>query len=176
MKQSVIDHGAEHELISLDDWERRKAFVGFDASDEAILAELHLVAVTYADQVMEELYSRWLQFPEVQVFFQDPARLFRVKFLQKQYFIRLTSGQYGASYLTDRLRIGYVHRRIGLAPQWYLGAYSIYLQTVMPRVMGAFEYDRRKRDRAVCALLKLVSLDQEVAMMTYFNETPSVVG
>ena len=112
----------------------------------------------------------------MQAFFQDPARLLRVKYQQKQYFIRLTSGDYGASYLTDRLRIGQVHRRIGLAPQWYLGAYSIYLQTIMPRILAAFEYDRVRRARAVNALLKLVSLDQEVAMMTYFHETPSVVG
>ena len=45
-------------LISLDDWERRKSFVGFGPADEAILSEVHLVAVTYADQVMDELYGR----------------------------------------------------------------------------------------------------------------------
>ncbi|MFO0601522.1 MAG: protoglobin domain-containing protein [Polyangiales bacterium] len=156
--------------VSTDDWERRKTFVGFGPDDEAILAELHIVAKTYADQVMEELYERWLRFPQVRAFFDDPARLARVKSLQKQYFIRLTSGDYGAAYLVDRLRIGHVHRRIGLAPQWYMGAYSIYLQTVMPRILAAFEYDRAKRDRAVSALLKLVSLDQEVAIMTYFGE------
>jgi len=51
--------------ITLNDWERRKEFVGFTKDDEEILSELHLVARTYADDVMIELYNRWLAFPEI---------------------------------------------------------------------------------------------------------------
>jgi hypothetical protein len=96
--------------------------------------------------------------------------LARVKQLQRQYFIRLTSGNYGADYLEDRLRIGLVHRQVGLSPRWYMGAYSIYMQIVFPRVLNAFEYDRKKREQAMSALLKLISLDQELALLVYFSE------
>jgi rsbT co-antagonist protein RsbR len=157
-------------IISLEEWEQRKRFVGFGSEDELVLGELHLVARAYAEQVMEELYSRWLQFEELRTFFREPGRLVRVKALQREYFIRLTSGEYGADYLENRLRIGAVHRRVGLSPQWYMGAYSIYMQIVFPRVLAAFEYDRAKREQAICALLKLVSLDQELAMLSYFDE------
>jgi rsbT co-antagonist protein RsbR len=156
--------------ITLEEWERRKRFVGFGAADEQVLSELHLVAKTYADQVMDELYSRWLQFDELRAFFENPETLAHVKRHQRQYFIRLTSGNYGAEYLEDRLRIGHVHRRVGLSPRWYMGAYSIYMQTVFPRVLAAFEYDRRKRELAISALLKLISLDQEIALLVYFAE------
>jgi rsbT co-antagonist protein RsbR len=160
-------------IVSLEEWEERKAFVGFGAEDEQILAELHLVAKTYADDVMDELYARWLRFPHVRGFFLDPGRLTRTKALQRRYFIRLTSGDYGAAYLADRLRIGSVHRRVGLTPRWYMGAYSVYLEIVLPRVFAAFEYDRAKRTRAVAALVKLVSLDQEIAMLAYFGSARS---
>ncbi len=156
--------------ITLDEWEQRKRFVGFGAEDEHVLTELHLVAKTYADQVMDELYARWLQFDELRTFFENPETLARVKTLQRQYFIRLTSGDYGAEYLEDRLRIGRVHRRVGLSPRWYMGAYSIYMQIVFPRVLAAFEYDRRKREQAISALLKLISLDQEIALTVYFED------
>lgn len=156
-------------LVSEAEWERRKEFVGFGATDERILAELHIVAKTYADDVMEELYSRWLQFEEIRAFFRDPERLARVKKLQKRYFIQLTNGRYGREYCEDRLRIGYAHRRIGLSPRWYMGAYSIYLQIVLPRVLAAFEYDRFKQTAAVAALTKLISLDQELALLSYFD-------
>jgi rsbT co-antagonist protein RsbR len=156
--------------ITLDEWEQRKRFVGFGPEDERVLTELHLVAKTYADQVMDELYTRWLQFEELRIFFREPGTLSRVKQLQKRYFIRLTSGEYGEEYLKDRLRIGYVHRRVGLAPRWYMGAYSIYMQIVFPRVMDAFEYDRKKREQVISALLKLISLDQEIALLVYFAD------
>jgi rsbT co-antagonist protein RsbR len=156
--------------ITLDEWEQRKRFVGLGPDDERVLTELHLVAKTYADQVMEELYARWLQFDELRAFFREPGMLARVKKLQRQYFIRLTSGDYGMEYLKDRLRIGYVHRHVGLSPRWYMGAYSIYMQIVFPRVLDAFEYDRKKREQAISALLKLISLDQEIALLVYFAE------
>ena len=59
---------------------------------------------------------------------------------------------------------------MGLSPRWYMGAYSIYMQTVFPRVLAAFEYDRKKREQAINALLKLISLDQEIALLMYFGE------
>jgi len=155
--------------ITPEEWERRKRFVGFGPDDELVLSELHLVAKTYADQVMDELYTRWLQFDELREFFQAPGTLARVKQLQRQYFIRLTSGSYGPEYVEDRLNIGRVHRRVGLSPRWYMGAYSIYMQVVFPRVLAAFEYDRRKREQAISALLKLIALDQELALLVYFS-------
>jgi rsbT co-antagonist protein RsbR len=157
-------------MMTHEDWERRKRFVGFSRQDEDILLELHLIARTYADEVMEELYARWLQFEEVKRFFSEPLKLKRVKDQQKEYFVRLTAGEYGPTYLANRLRIGRVHREIGLAPRWYMGAYSIYMQIVFPRVLKAFEYDRQKRDLAISALVKIISLDQELALSTYFNE------
>ncbi|HEX8698722.1 MAG TPA: protoglobin domain-containing protein [Myxococcaceae bacterium] len=162
--------------ISLDEWERRKRFVGFGDEDELVLSELHLVAKTYADQVMDELYARWLQFDELREFFSEPGMLSRVKQMQRRYFIRLTSGNYGLEYLEDRLSIGRVHRRVGLSPRWYMGAYSIYMQIVFPRVLAAFEYDRKKREQAMSALLKLISLDQELALLVYFGDEGQAVG
>ena len=166
-RESVTDL-REVASLSVDEWERRKAFVGFGPDDVMILRELHLVAKTYANDVMTELYERWLRFAPVRAFFEDPERLTRVKGLQKQYFIQLTGGDYGPSYLADRLHIGHVHRRIGLDPELYMGACSIYLQIVIPRILAAFEYDRGKRDGAVAAIIKIVSLDQGAAMTAYF--------
>lgn len=68
----------------------------------------------------------------------------------------------------NRLRIGQVHKRVGLTPRGYMGAYAIYLEIVLPRVMTAFEFDRRKQQRAVTALTKIIALDQEIALTAYF--------
>ncbi len=161
------------QLVSEDAWEHRKAFVGFSPKDEAILRELRPVALHYADDVMDELYARWLQFPELRRFFPDDAVLARVKGLQREYFISLTGGEYGASYLAHRLRVGEVHKRIGLTPEWFMGAFSIYLELVLPRVLRAFEYDRHKQARAVTALTKLITLDQQLALVPYLGGTPA---
>lgn len=151
------------------EWEQRKTFVRFDEDDQVILRELHLLARSYADEIMEELYRRWLQIDELKAFFADDAALTRVKSLQKAYFVSLTEGDYGSSYLTRRLHIGRVHRRIGLSPRWYMGSYALDLELVLPKVFGAFEYDRVKQRRAVTALTKIIALDQELALVAYWG-------
>jgi len=157
------------ELVSEDAWEQWKAFVGFGPAHEEILRELRPVALYYADEVMDELYARWLQFPELRRFFTDDSVLGRVKALQRQYFISLTGGEYGAGYLACRLQVGTVHERIGVAPEWFMGGYGIYLELILPRVLRAFEYNRIKQARAVTALTKLITLDQQLALVAYFD-------
>ena len=95
MGQDTLDSLSD--AVSEDAWEHRKAFVGFGPADEAILRELRPVALQYADEVMDELYGRWLQFPELKRFFPDAATLSGVKALQRQYFVSLTGGEYGAA-------------------------------------------------------------------------------
>jgi Protoglobin len=174
MQPGTLD--SPDELLSEDAWEQRKAFVGFGAADEAILRELRPASLQYADEVMDGLYARWLQFPELRRFFPDDSVLARVKALQRQYFISLTEGEYGARYLASRLRVGAVHKRIGLTPEWFMGAYSIYLELILPRVLRAFEYDRVKQASAVIALTKLITMDQQLALLAYLDGTTAEPG
>lgn len=167
--QDSPNAGHRPPIVSESDWERRKQFVGFREDDEAILRELHLVARQYAGEIIEELYRRWFQFDELNRFFRDDATLTRVKTLQKAYFISLTAGNYGSSYLAYRLRVGHVHRRIGLTPRWYMGAYTTYMELVLPKVLQAFEYDKTKQTRAVTAVMKIIALDQELALAGYWE-------
>lgn len=164
------DRGHESATVSEAEWERRKHFVGFGPADQAILRELHLVARSYADEIMDELYRRWLQHDELKKFFPDEATLARVKGMQKAYFISLTSGDYGPQYLAHRLHIGRVHKRIGLTPRWYMGSYAVYLDLVLPKVLQAFEYDKARQRRAVTALTKIIALDQELALEAYWGK------
>ena len=49
------------------------------------------------------------------------------------------------------------------------GGYGIYLELILPRVLRAFEYNRIKQARAVTALTKLITLDQQLALVAYFD-------
>ncbi|MBI3652376.1 MAG: hypothetical protein HY231_15245 [Acidobacteria bacterium] len=167
------DRDTEPQMTSItpSEWEERKQFVGFGVQDQMILRELHLVARSYADEIMDELYRRWLQQDELKKYFPDEATLTHVKAMQKAYFISLTQGEYGAAYLANRLHIGRVHYRIGLTPRWYIGSYAIYLELVLPKVLSAFEYDRVKQQQAITALTKIIALDQELALIAYWEHS-----
>src|SRR6266545_5467748 len=78
---------------------RRKEFLEFGKEDVAALRTLTDVAQKWADPVIEDLYRHFLSFDETRAFFHDPKILDRVKRLQKEYFLRLTQGEYSGEYV-----------------------------------------------------------------------------
>jgi rsbT co-antagonist protein RsbR len=149
---------------------RRKAFFEFHDDDVERLRGLHELARQYADAVVEDFYGHLLAFEESRGFFTDPAVLQRVKAAQKQYFLRLTVGEYGAAYVEDRLRVGTAHEQINLPLKLYVGAYSFYLQTVAPRILEAYQNNPEKVFPTFLSFLKLVLMDMTLAIETYLHQ------
>ena len=150
-------------------WKRRMEFAGFGEDDISRLRALHPVAEDYVDEVIEELYRRFMAFEETRRYFGDPNKLGRVKSLQREYFLDLTRGEYGPHYLANRINIGLVHRQINLTPQWYMGAYSVYMDLTFGHVMKAFEGNQEEAHATYRSLLKLMMLDAEVALTAYLR-------
>jgi rsbT co-antagonist protein RsbR len=153
---------------------RRKAFLEFQEEDARALQDLREIARKHADPMIEDLYRHFLSFEETRSFFRDPTVLDRVKRLQKEYFLRLTEGDYGPDYVANRLRIGAAHERVHLAPKWYLGAYSFYLRAVATRLVEEFG-SPSKALSAFLSLMKLVFLDIELAVETYTHARESTM-
>jgi rsbT co-antagonist protein RsbR len=99
----------------------------------------------------------------------------RVKTLQKDYFLRLTEGNYDKDYVANRLRIGTVHERINLRPKWYLGAYSFYLRAVAVQLQEAFRESPKDAMTAFLSLVKVVFFDIGLAVDTYIHARESTV-
>ena len=157
--------------MDIDDEEvaRRKAFLEFGEDDVATLKGLNDAARGYATPVIEDLYRHFLSFEETRAFFTEQKMLDHVKRMQKEYFLRLTEGDYGADYVANRLKIGAVHERVNLAPKWYLGAYMFYLRAVAQRLLETFSAEPAKALSAFMSLMKLVFLDIGLAVDTYIH-------
>jgi len=160
---------AEMMNISEQELERRKQILQFGPEDEARLRKLAPVSEQYADAVIEAFYEHLLTFDEMKAFFPDPALLNRVKARQKEYFLRLTQGDYDLEYAEHRLKIGAVHERIDLPVKHYLGMYNFYLREVWRHL---FEIDRVHPDETLAtffSLMKLTFLDISLAIDTYID-------
>jgi rsbT co-antagonist protein RsbR len=146
---------------------QRKEFLQFLAEDADRLLDVNDLAKAYADPVIEDFYKHLLAFEETRVFFRDPRVLDNVKRMQKEYFLRLTQGNYDSAYIEDRLKIGAVHESIGLPVKSYLGAYNFYLRTVADRLVEAYPDEPARALQALLSLMKLVFLDIGLAIDTY---------
>jgi rsbT co-antagonist protein RsbR len=89
---------------------------------------------------------------------------------QREYFLGLTHGDYGTSYVAERLAIGAVHERIGLPMKLYLGMYNFYLRAVANRLFEALVAEPQRAQEIFLSLMKLTFLDIGLAIDTYIQQ------
>ena len=157
-------------------WEEQKRFVNFTAKDVASLKKLHPFAVEHADMFVEELYQHLMQFSEVRRILNDEKILHRLKLVQKQYFIDLTSGEYGEEYFKSRVKVGLTHQRVGVSLTLYLSTYCYYNQIFYPQIYSNPEFDQDTANDMFYALQKIINLDQSVAITAFVSATDEVIS
>ncbi|MDP2169362.1 MAG: protoglobin domain-containing protein [Rhodocyclaceae bacterium] len=171
MKQTSEQQSLTHTMgIDAQDQAKMKAFVDFDEADARELKALLPEVSAAADAIVDQFYSNIQRYPELMQVINDAgSNIDRLKAAQKRYLLELFEGDYGDSYFERRLRIGVVHNRIGLTPRWYLGSYSVYVQAITPIIMRKYRFNMVRRNRAVLALNKIISIDSELAINTYIH-------
>jgi signal transduction histidine kinase len=147
----------------------RRRFLCLQPADEQLLGELREPIERRAEALVEAFYQHLLAFEPVRHLLAEPKTVERLKGIQRDYLRSLTAGARGREYLQQRQRIGRVHELLGLHPQWYLGAYGIYLDTLAAVVMDRFAADPDRACRAMGTLTKMMLLDAQIVLDAYFQ-------
>ena len=163
--------------IEMDEEElaNRKRFLELGDDDVGRLTGINDLARRYATTVIDDFYRHLMSFEETRGFFSDPQVLQRVKSMQKEYFLRLTEGNYDRAYVQDRLRIGAIHERIRLPIKSYLGMYNFYLRAVATRLVEAFQKKPAEAWATFHSLLKLTFFDMGLAIDTYIASSERTI-
>ncbi len=147
----------------------RKAMLGFTREDEECLMRLQGIVAANVDEIVIRFYQTQLNYPEISLLIGDSDTLQRLKSAMRSYVIELFEGSYGTEYVNKRLRIGKVHKRIGLEPKLYVSAIHLLqsnLETVlMPQILkndtlGEWEL-------LYHAVRKLLMFDMQLVFDTY---------
>lgn len=152
--------GAEEQALRL-------AFLDFTAEDTERLRALHPFAEKHVDEIVEAFYEHLLKFEPTRAILRDPETIARLKQKQREYFLSLTSGEYGNAYFEGRLRVGDMHQRINLAPPWYLGTFNLYIRLLLPHLVAEFGHDPETLGAYWASLSKIIFLDMGLAIDAY---------
>ena len=149
--------------------ERRKAYLEITPEDERRLKEAHPHLQGHASEIIDRFYQYLLAHEHTRIMLSAPGLIDRLKTLQTRYFQELTAGVYDAAYFENRLRVGAAHNRVGLSPEWYLGAYTKYLHIVTEVLSRTFGGDFERFYRTLISLTKVINLDMSLAIDAYIH-------
>jgi rsbT co-antagonist protein RsbR len=162
--------------LGMDELAMRKRFLEFDDDDVQRLEGMYDLTQEYVDSVIEAFYDHLLSFQETAAFFRDPRVLEYVKARQKQYFIRLTQGDYEQEYVEDRLKLGSIHEQIGLPVRSFLGMYAFYLRQIAARLLDEYADRPEQAFPAFHSLTKLLFFDIGLAVDTYIYQRERTIA
>lgn len=155
---------------------QRKAWLEFGPPDEAVIkAEIDGVMEANVDELMDMMYQHFLSFDETRNYFVDESTLNRARAAQRQYFLRLTKGNYDEKYVSERLAIGSMHYRIDLDPKWYLGAYNRALHFILPPLINQLNANPARLSQTLLAFLKLMFFDMGLAIESYISAKEAAI-
>ncbi len=162
----------EQMQISEVDIQDRMEVLKLGHEELTILADQHKIIDDNIDIIVGEFYEEQTKVDEISLVIGDADTLRRLRTAQRRYVLDLFSGHYDAQYVNNRLRIGMIHKRIGVEPKLYLAA----IRTLKKIVVNILQRSIKAEDIleiTLEALDKLVYFDTTLIFDAYID---SLVG
>jgi diguanylate cyclase len=153
---------------------RRKELVGLGSEEAALLLYCRQFIEEEIETIVEEFYQVQTSDQEIAVIIGDPDTLRRLHAVQRQYVIDLFSGSTDIEYVNNRLRIGLVHKQIGVEPKLYLSAVRT-LKEIINKALQRRVTDPTTLANAYQALDKQLYFDITLVFDTYTRSLISEV-
>lgn len=150
-----------------EDLDERLAFLAWSEMDEQLLEALAPILDQHADRFVAAFYRHLLSFETTRDLLRSPEVKERLLRKQREYLLSLGTEPIEDAYAEERVAIGRVHERIGLAPRWYLGAYALYFSLLAPLVTESLRDDPARAANSLIALVKRLLLDAQLAIEAY---------
>jgi diguanylate cyclase (GGDEF)-like protein len=148
--------------------------LSFTDDDLTRLISFQEVIKNAIDPLVTRFYEMQTNVAEIALLIGDADTLDRLRNAQRKYVIDLFSGIYDLEYVNNRLRIGLVHKRIGVEPKLYLSAINTLKTLLLDIIYNALP--NQAECRAMIATLdKLLLFDITLVFETYIRSLVSEI-
>ena len=158
----------DHEIV------RRREFLHLTREDLALLESCKGFIEAEIDLIIEKFYQAQTSVSEIALLIGDADTLRRLHATQRSYVLDLFSGSTDIEYVSNRLRIGLVHKRIGVEPKLFLSAIKS-LKDIIYQALERQVPDSVMLGKACHALEKLLFFDITLVFDTYIRSLVSEV-
>lgn len=158
---------AEQMRISNYEIAHRKKLLGLTEDDIAALTHCRSRIHERIDEIVQLFYSIQNETPEIALVIGDKETLARLKRAMRGYIMEMFEGRYDEDYVNKRLRIGKVHKRIGVSPKLYTTALRILHHLLDSEVMAICGADTERAYKTREALNTILMFDMQLVFDTY---------
>ncbi len=165
VRQTLLDQ------MQITDYEikQRKQLFTMDRKTEETLFSLFSLVKRDLESIITDFYQQQTEIDEIALLIGDSDTLAKLQAGMRGYVMELFSGCYDIAYVNSRLRIGLVHKRIGVSPKLYLAAVQILRGTLASHIRKISVEKEDGIQEEIAALDKILAFDVSYIMDTYIR-------
>ncbi|KMY55331.1 hypothetical protein AC623_16450 [Bacillus sp. FJAT-27231] len=143
--------------------------IGLTEKDLAIVKTLQPLVEEHLDDIVTTFYDAVGKQPNLLKIIEDHSSVNRLKKTLRQHIQELFNGEIDEEFIQKRLRIAYVHVRIGLKTKWYMSAFQELFNSLIALIS---EQDKTTAEKiqAISSVSKLLNLEQQLVLEAYEKE------
>lgn len=145
--------------LSEADIERRWRYVGLEPSDIERIASVRETVIANVDDYVAAFFDTLSGLDEAATLFRSRELLDEAKRLKRDHLTALVGGDYGMTYVDERVRLGALYSRAGLEVRVFLGAFHQLMRAVGKDVMRQSPNDPEGAFDAFMSLKKIGFFD-----------------
>lgn len=157
---AIADHGEINEQMKM-----------INLTEEELL-QLRKIKPVIEDNIAiitEQFYRSVLNVEKLERIIIEHSTIERLKQTLRLHIIEIFDGHVDEGYISKRLGIARIHKKVGLEPKWYLSAFQN-LQNALIGIFNREIADERTRSALITAITKLLSLEQQLVLEAYEKE------
>jgi rsbT co-antagonist protein RsbR len=163
---------AEQHLLKVGEFdiESRKRFVDLRPEDLVRIAVLKDLVTPHVDEHAAAFFDHLSHLEEAAPLFQRRALLDQARQLKREHIIAMVSGDYGKTYIEQRLQLASLYSRVPLDSRVVLGGFNALVTSLGAAVSRHFERDAEDGFRHFASLTKIAFLDIGIIVDTLIAE------
>lgn len=148
---------------------RQLDMIGLTEKDLAIVKTLQPLVNEHIEDIVTAFYDAVGKQPNLLKIIQENSSVDRLKKTLRQHILELFNGEIDEEFIQKRLRIAYVHVRIGLKTKWYMSAFQELFNSLIA-LISVQDQTTEEKIAAISSVSKLLNLEQQLVLEAYENE------
>ncbi|WP_025844442.1 protoglobin domain-containing protein [Brevibacillus agri] len=142
-------------------------FLQMNSEDLKRLAQIEPLITEHLDAITERHYQMLGHYANLMKIIEANTTVGRLAGSFRHYLQSLPDAQLNEAYVAGREKIGEVHSKIGLAPEWYTGSYMRLYEFLIPAIVDTYARKPDELSSTLLALIKLLTLDSQIVLEAY---------
>ncbi|WP_025336676.1 globin-coupled sensor protein [Paenibacillus sabinae] len=158
-----------HKIEGQEELNEQMRMIDLTEADLELLFKLKPAIERNIDKITDGFYNSVLGVDKLEQIILDHSSIERLKQTLRDHIVEIFDGSVDSHYISKRLTIAKIHKKVGLEPKWYLSAF----QNLQNEFIGVI-YDEvindRERLKMVQTVTKLLNLEQQLVLEAYEKE------